>query len=146
MNLVRLKIHYMNCNEDSLLKMLRARYAIAPNTGKFSLSIFQRRLNIRIHNTWKDVAPVRSIALAEPVEEGEGYQVCEACANVTLGKVYLDPLICLYFELVVEVQVETDLEVHRDFVTLATFPYCPKITITRLKPAEIVDDFILQTV
>ena len=52
----------------------------------------------------------------------------------------------LCFEIVAEVLIETDIEIRRDFVTLATFPYCPKITLSCFKPAEILDDYILKSV
>ena len=56
-----------------------------------------------------------------------------------------DPLICLLFEFVLEIKVESQDRVINDTVTVATFPYMPKITRSKLHPVEIVDDFILET-
>jgi len=52
-------------------------------------------------------------------------------------------MIMLLFEVVLEVRIETGNSVRKENISLATFPYLPKITLSRLYPAEIGDDYIL---
>lgn len=54
-------------------------------------------------------------------------------------------MVALQFEFVIEVLVQKDQEIRRDFVTLAKFPYCPMITLSFLHPAEILDDLIIES-
>lgn len=44
-----------------------------------------------------------------------------------------------------EVRVETPDKVIKEPITIATFPYMPRLSRTRLLPLEVVDDFILET-
>ena len=57
----------------------------------------------------------------------------------------MDPMICFLFEVVLEVRVTTRDQVYKELVTLATFQYMPKITLSRLYPVELGDDYILET-
>ena len=54
----------------------------------------------------------------------------------------MDPLICILLSVVLEVRIETQTNVFKEEVTLATFPYMPKMTLSRLTPIEIGDDYI----
>ena len=66
--------------------MLKDRYELKTgmNPDKFRIGIETRKLNIRIHNTWKDVAPVRSINLTEPMQDSETEQILEALATIKI--------------------------------------------------------------
>lgn len=58
----------------------------------------------------------------------------------------MDPKICLFFEVVLEVKIETRDKVFKEDITLATFPYIPQVTLTRLQPLSIGDDYILDSI
>lgn len=91
-NLVRLRIRYQNIDEQYLLDKLRKMNEEWFSTKdeknfdprKLKIEIKQRKLNIRMHNTWKDIGDVRSINLAAPQQESEFEQICEACANIRI--------------------------------------------------------------
>lgn len=58
----------------------------------------------------------------------------------------MDVQICILFEVVIEVRIETSDAVFKEFVTLAIIPYMPHITISRVYPVELGDDYILESV
>ena len=55
----------------------------------------------------------------------------------------MDPMICLIFEVVLEVRIETRDAVHNEIITLASFSYMPRMTQSKLYPIEIGDDYLL---
>ena len=97
---------------------------------------------VKMNNTWLNIGQDRSVNLAAPVKVGEARQILEACANLKIEQVLMDPLICILLSVVLEVRIETQTNVFKEEVTLATFPYMPKMTLTRLTPIEIGDDYI----
>ena len=62
-NFVRLKVHYLNCDEAHLLQILQKRYEtlFGDSEGKFKVRIEARRLNLRTHNTWRDIEQMRYV-------------------------------------------------------------------------------------
>lgn len=147
LHLIRLRVHYLNCNEKSLLRIVRARFedTIGPIQG--NPVVKQRRLNIRMNNSWVDVGPDHSVNLSAPVKINRpARQVLEACANIHIEQVLMDPMICFLFEIVLEVRIETQEAVFNETVTLASFPYMPRMTLSRLYPIEIGDDYLLMSV
>lgn len=70
MNLLRLRVHYICCNEKSILKLIRERFELKTGrTDVSSVKVTQRRLDIKMHNTWLSVGPLRSVNLAAPVTD-----------------------------------------------------------------------------
>ena len=98
-----------------------------------------------MNNTWVDIGPMRSVNLAAPVRTSECRQILEACASIKIEQVLMDPMICMLFEVVLEVRITTHDRVYKELVTLATFQYLPKITLSRFYPVELGDDYILET-
>ena len=93
------------------------------------------------------MAPKRSVNLAAPAKDARGNrQILEACANIHIDQVLMDPLICLIFELVLEVRIETPDTIFKEYVTLATFHYMPRISWSILYPVELGDDYLLKSV
>ena len=93
------------------------------------------------------MGPKRSVNLAAPVKDVvSSRQILEACANIQIEQVLMDPLVCLIFEVVLEVRIETKDAIFKEYVTLATFHYMPRISWSTLYPVELGDDYILQTV
>jgi len=75
------------------------------------------------------VGPKRSVNLAAPVKDADSSrQILEACANIQIEQVLMDPLVCLIFEVVLEVRIETTDAIFKEYVTLATFHYMPRIS------------------
>lgn len=147
-HLIRMRVHYLNCNEKSLLRIVRARFqALADCDDYCNITVKQRRLNIRMNNSWVDLGPGHSVNLSAPVKINRpSRQILEACANIKLEQVLMDPMICLLFEIVLEVRIETSEAVFTENVTLASFPYMPRITMSRLYPVEVGDDYLLMSV
>ena len=93
------------------------------------------------------MGPKRSVNLAVPVKDSSNNrQILEACANIQIDQVLMDPLICLIFELVLEVRIETRDTIFKEYVTLATFHYMPRISRSVLYPVELGDDYVLKSV
>ena len=64
LHLLRMRVHYLNCNEKTILRHLRDRYALRTGLAEADLSVTQRRLNISINNTWVNLGQERSVNLA----------------------------------------------------------------------------------
>ena len=96
-HLIRMRIHYVNCNEKSILRVIRSRVELETGFDDVHLSVTQRRLNIRMNNTWVDLGPAQSVNLAAPLKTGPTRQVLEACANLKVDDLLADPMICLLF-------------------------------------------------
>lgn len=148
MNLIRLRVHYICCNEKSILKLIRERFE--KKTGRtdiVTVKVTQRRLDIKVHNSWLGVGPLRSVNLAAPVRDtSTNRYVLEACANIQIEQVPMDVLVCILFEVVIEVRIETSDAIFKEFITLAIIPYMPRITMSRQYPIELGDDYILESV
>ena len=100
-----------------------------------------------MNNSWVDVGQDHSVNLSAPVKINRpSRQILEACANIRLEQVLMDPMICLLFEIVLEVRIETHDTVFTEMVTLASFPYMPRMTLSKLYPVEVGDDYLLMSV
>ena len=109
MNLVRMRVHYVNVNEKSLLRLMKSQFKIKTGVEEkdLSVSVTNRSLNVRMNNTWVDIGQRRSVNLTAPVKTSQERQILEACANIKIEQVLMDPMICMLFEVVLEVRVST---------------------------------------
>ena len=52
----------------------------------------------------------------------------------------------MFFEVVLEVRIETKDKVYKEIITMGSFAYMPRITYSTIYPISIGDDYILQSV
>jgi len=65
-----MRIHYVNCNEKSILRLIKNRVWFESNSDNVHLSVTQRRLNIRMNNTWVDLGQLQVVNLSAPLKTG----------------------------------------------------------------------------
>lgn len=96
-NLIRMRLHYLNFDEKVILRIIRTRFEYSSGISDFNISVSQRCLNVRLHNTWMTFGRGQSINMAPPVKQNGKRHTMEACANLKLEHLAADPMLCLLF-------------------------------------------------